>query len=241
MTSDRVVLLSFWRNDVGKDLTRRAEHLLSKLGVARWLWVVGDSSDKTEWALRRIVSGLPEITVLRHDTKIAGDDLPTRLHRLSETANAALDTIGPRDDRIILHESDLRSPGDVVERLWGGPSEAVAGWPILQLGETTVFYDSFIYAANGVRFTNLPPYHAVYRPNERFEVDSVGSCWSFPAWAIRDGARCLDGMAAAGLCAALKARGVRIWVDPTLTIIQPREHWTLHPFDRHAPLPTVSV
>ena len=49
----KVVLLSLWRDDTGRHLEARVAHLLGKTYPAlRWLWVVGDSADGTEDALR---------------------------------------------------------------------------------------------------------------------------------------------------------------------------------------------
>jgi len=218
------VLLSFWRSDADRQLEARVAHLLQKSARGtRWLWVVGDSADDTEARLRAY--SWPAVTILRYDTGIVGEDRVTRLRRFSRTADAGLALIQPGDDRVVIHESDLRSPRDVVTRLMGGPDEAVAGWPTLTLGGKTIFYDTYVYRAAGRQFEAHPPYHAVYRPDRRFEVDSVGSVWSLPARAILDGVRC-DDTGALGLCAALRARGVRILVDPTVPVVQPLSLWT---------------
>lgn len=51
-----------------------------------------------------------------------------------------------------------------------------------------------------------------------------GSVWLFYADDIRSGARCID-RGALDLCAWMKAHGRSIWVDPTLTILQPTALW----------------
>jgi hypothetical protein len=219
----RTVLLSFWRSDIERDLEARVAHLLAKTGIARWLWVVGDSVDDTEAHLRAI-AWPGRVTVIRHDTGIVGEDRETRLRRFSRTADAGLEHLHPEADRVLIHESDLRSPRDIAQRLAGERDEAVAGWPTLTIGTKTIFYDTYVYRAQGRHFEAHPPYHAVYRPDQRFAVDSVGSVWSLPAWAVRDGVRGGD-HGALGLCAGLRDRGVTILVDPTVPVVQPFALW----------------
>jgi len=223
----RTVLLSFWRNDAARDLAGRLAHLLDKHALGEevsCLWVVGDSTDDTEAVLRAVAHVNRRVTVVRHDTGIVGEDRETRLRRFSRTADAGLDLILPEDDRVLIHESDLRSPRTITQRLAGARDEAVAGWPTLTIGTQTRFYDTFVFRAQGVPFTGYPPYHAVYRPDQRFAVDSVGSVWSLPAWAVHDGVRGGD-QGALGICAGLRARGVRILVDPMVPVVQPRALW----------------
>lgn len=219
------VILSFWRTDVARELQARAAHLLQKSGRGiRFVWVVGDSGDDTEAELRKVAAARRDVTVLRHDTGIVGEDRTTRLRRFSRTADAGLDAIQPDDRRVLIHESDIRSSRDIVARLEGARDEAVGGWPVLPLPGKTIFYDTFVYRAQGARFLAYPPYHPVYRPDQRFEVDSVGTVWSLPAWAIRDGARGVD-QGALGICDHLRLRGVRILVDPRVEVVQPVHLW----------------
>jgi hypothetical protein len=222
-------LVSWWRNDATRELAARAWHLLGKTDVARVLWVVGDSTDGTEPALRAIAATDARVTVLRRDGGVRAEpESPeARLARWSRTVDQALDDMaetGGDDDRVLIHESDLISPLDIARVLHGVRCEAVAGWPVLTLDTGQVFYDTWATRAHGTRFSNARPYHAVYRPDRRFAVDSAGSCWSVPAWAIRAGARC-GGLGAVGLCGALRTLGVRIWVDPMVHVEQPRDLW----------------
>jgi hypothetical protein len=216
-------ILSFWRTDASRELRKRAEHLLQKgrLGV-RWIWVVGDSADDTEDQLRRLAT--PAVTLIRHDTGIVGEDSDTRLRRFSQTADVGLDAVTETDRRVLIHESDLRSPRDIVSRLACADDEAVGGWPVLPMPGHPIFYDTFVYRAHGTRFKAYPPYHAVYQPDARFEVDSVGSVWSLPAWAIRNGVRGQH-EGALGICAGLRALGVRVLVDPQVEVVQPVHLW----------------
>src|SRR5688500_12272074 len=108
-------MLSLWRNDSQRHLDRRVNHLLSKTYPRlRWVWVVGDETDDTEARLRKHWHGLIEF--VRGDTRIGGDDPPERMRRMSLAASAGLAAVRSTDDYVVIHESDLISPPDVVER-----------------------------------------------------------------------------------------------------------------------------
>lgn len=224
--------MSMWRNDARRNLGARLGTLLTKsYPNLRWVWVVGDSSDTTEAELHRFRSMLEQsvaerVTIVRRDTDIRGSDPQTRMLRCTATFNACLDQTLPDDDYVIWHESDLVTPTDLVERLLSSGQEVIAGWPVLRLSDGWVFYDTWGYRADGEKFTNHAPYHAVYQPDTVFEVETVGSCWMFPAREVQqpDGIRCTD-MGVVELCQGLRQRGYRVWVDPKLTIIQPSELW----------------
>ena len=228
-----VAMLSLWRNDANRNLAGRAAHLLRKTHPAlRWIWVVGDSTDSTFAQLAELAQG-HDVTVVNVVTGIAGEEPAPRLRRLGQTANVWFDFLRATDDYLLLHESDLISPPDVVERFLAHAAAGrcpVAGWPTLTIGGETLFYDIWGYRKDGARFVNRPPYHAGYQPDAPFPVDSVGSCWLFHAADVRAGARC-GPQAALDLCAALRARGRQHWVDPTLPIVQPPELWTPHRID----------
>jgi hypothetical protein len=225
----RTALLSIWRNDGARQLEARAAALLAKTGPdLGWLWVVGDSADDTEVRLRALAVPWP-VRVLRADSGITSDEPAARLARMSYAGDGGLAVlaklVGPdAPERVVMHESDLESPVDVVAQLDGDALTAVAGWPTLTLPTGTVFYDLWAYVADGTHFTPDPPYHARYRPDARFPVDSAGSVLSFPAWVLRDGAR-EGGYGLRGLCQAMRQRGVGVLVDPRVPIIQPATLW----------------
>jgi hypothetical protein len=236
-TFPKVAMLSLWRNDSARDLEFRARHLLSKSYPAlRWIWVVGDSDDDTYQRLLAICNAVApwrHIDLLRHTTGIAGDDPPARRRRLGASANFGLSLLRPEDDYFLMHESDLRSPLNLVEVCLGHAQAGrcpIAGWPILPInGNQAIFYDIWAYRKDGVMFTNAPPYSACYDPDRPFEVDSFGSCWLADAADMRE-AR-FGELAVLDVCAQLRARGRRLWVDPRLTIIQPPALWEPHPVD----------
>jgi len=220
---NRVYILSYWRNDVQRQLGARLEHLLAKsypnLG---WLWVVGDSQDETI----DVLDACSGDDVLVYDIG-ATDARLTRRERWSDTATQGYALIPEDADYVLVHESDLHTPVDVVERLMelaGMGYCPVAGWPTLVLNGTKVFYDTWAYRKDGVLFHNTPPYHACYKPSAVFEVDSAGSVILFEADDLRGRVareRCL-----VEVCDQLRAEGRHIWVDPTLEVVQPPELWT---------------
>lgn len=236
-----VAMLSLWRNDADRQLEERALRLLAKSYPAlRWVWVVGDSTDDTYKRLREVLNLARfgrRVDLLQIDTGILGEDPATRRRRLGATANAWLDMVREDDAYLLVHESDLISPLDVVERLLAHVRAGrcpVAGWPILPIGGgQSLFYDIWAYRKDGQMFSNYPPFSACYRPDQPFEVDSVGSVWMFEAADARkqpdgtSGARFGD-EACLTMCAELRAMGRRFWVDPQLVIVQPTELWVPH-------------
>jgi len=221
MDNPRVMMLSLWRNDEGRQLPDRiAQLLLKSYPELRWVWVVGDSADGTEERLRRVARTVKGIEVVKADTGIVGDEPGTRMRRLSLTASAGLDRVRPEDDYVLIHESDIISPHDLVERLLATGKCPVAGWPVLGGQSGGIFYDTWAYRKDGRKFSNEPPHHPAYRPDQLFEVDGVGTVWMFHAEDVRAGVRC-EALAAVELCQKLRARGRRIWVDPTLVVVQP--------------------
>lgn len=216
------VISSMWRNDATRNLMGRAEHLLLKWqpGV-RYVWVVGDSSDDTEAQLRDIVEvGDWPVEIIRHDTGIVGEDANVRLRRMSLTASAGFDQVRADDEWWILHESDLISPINLVDLMTGSGFDVLGGW--VTLGD--MFYDTYAYRKDGKLFTNHPPYHACYKPDEPFELDCIGSVMMFPARELRIGVRC-DSGGVVELCRQFTEDGLRIWCDPRIKIQQPVELW----------------
>lgn len=228
-------MLSMWRNDTQRNLRERALHLLSKSYPAlRWVWIAGDSQDDTYGQLLEIVNEvrpLRKVDLVRHDTGIVGSDMPTRLRRMSATANQWLAQVREDDDYLLIYESDIISPVNLVERFLRHAAEErcpIAGWPILPVTDTqAIFYDIWAYRKDGRKFTNLPPFHECYNPEEPFEVDSVGTCWLFHADDVRREARFED-RAVLDLCATLRSYGRHLWVDPKLVVVQPKGLWEPH-------------
>lgn len=240
MTLPTVVMCSLWRSDVNRRLADRVQHLLAKAETypaLRWVWVVGDSRDNTTHALAAHVVGAQHPLSRGHpvqivdvgSTGIEGDDMPTRLRRLSETANEWWNWC-ENADYVICHESDLVTDPDVVNQLVANAERGicpVAAWPTLEIQPGVVWcYDVWAYAKDGVRFTNQPPYHACYKPDEPFEVDSFGSVYLFRAEdvpLVR-----FEDQAVRDLCRQLKEAGRTLWCDPRIRCEQPKDLWQFH-------------
>ena len=223
----RVVMVSFWRDDAQKHIPTRTAHLLSKTyPTLRWVWVVGDSADDTEQRLRAVIDAHPEkdITLVRGDTGITAEDPANRVARLGQTANAGLAQVNEADAWVLVHESDLQSPPDVIELLLSAEKPVCGGSVWLTVNGQTVFYDTWGYRKDGALFSNYPPYCAGYDAEQPFEVDSVGSVYLFPAEDVLEGARC-DEWAVIGLMRALRERGHSVWCVPTVQIVQPADLW----------------
>lgn len=232
MNQPKVVLCSLWRNDLARQIADRVEHLLAKAEsypALRWLWCVGDSDDNTAQVLADLSVGY-DVAILQHDTQIGGEAMSTRLRRLSQAANAMLEGVKRTDDYVLVHESDLISPYNVVARLVKHAEAGrcpIAGWTTLEVrpGEP-VFYDTWGTRKDGVRFTNHPPYHVAYDANKPFKVDSFGSVFLFDAKDVKH-IHMTTG-AVLDLCRQLKEQGRELWIDPRLPIVQPRELWTFY-------------
>ena len=228
-------MLSLWRNDSLRDLEFRAKHLLSKSYPAlRWAWVVGDSDDDTYQRLLAIINEVHpwrQVELLRHTTGIPGNDPPQRRKRLSASANFGLSLLTAEDDYFLMHESDLRSPANLVEIFLDHAQAGrcpIAGWPVLPVRPgLALFYDIWAYRKDGAMFTNEPPFHACYNPDAPFEIDSFGSCWLAEAGDMRT--MRFGDLAVLDVCRQMQATGRHLWVDPKLTIVQPPALWECHP------------
>jgi len=226
--TEKITMISLWRNDANRKINDRIKHLLEKNREGlRYLWVVGDSTDHTEDILRWTAEHHDNIVVLRYDTMIVGEDLVTRWERLSACVNAAFAAVRKEDDYVIVHESDIISPEDIVDKLVNHAREGrcpIAAWPMLGL----VFYDVWAYRAYNndgklTHFKNNYPYHDVYKPDEPFRVMSCGTLWILHAKDAR-WIRVVD-RAVVEVCDILTTNGAQIWVDPTIIVAQPKDLW----------------
>lgn len=232
-----VLGLSMWYADAGKHLADRAYHLFAKQGIDRWLFGVRPAPDCTPLFLARMAAAAgAACDVLVEDWEQQGE----RLARLSLAGSVLLEAaISMPCDAILWHESDLFTPPGVVSRLAAVGGSAVGGWPVLAGGpspgglptrhamalESPVFYDTWGYRKDGVRFTNTAPHHDCVDPSRPFQLDSVGSVVLLDAEYIRRGAR-MNGNGLVGLCDGIRSLGGTVWCDPTVPVIQPLELWT---------------
>lgn len=231
------VLVSMWYADVGRHLVDRVLHLFAKQGIDRWLFSVRPSRDWTTAALK----GMAESTGVNCDIFLEGTDQPEeRIERLSKAGDGILEHVAD-EDYVLWHESDLFTPPDVAGRLMACGADACGGWPLLshckedatlglstrrriQMGEP-IFYDTWGYRADGVRYTNLPPHHPRHDPTGPYTIDSVGSVVLIKADYIRRGAR-MHGNGLVGLCDSIREMGGTVMCDPRVPVVQPMELWT---------------
>jgi hypothetical protein len=232
-----VVMCSMWKNDIRRSLVNRAQHLLSKAdayAALRFVWIVGDSDDETAEVLRTLTCERADVQVIDiGDTGMKGDDADSRLRRLSATGNHFLKHADGAD-YMLIHESDIISPPDLVARLVAHAEQGrcpIAAWPTLEIYPGVKwFYDVWAYRKDGVRFKNKAPYHECYRADKPFIVDSAGTILMFHA---ADASECImSKQAVLDLCWHLRDLGRDIWVDPTLEVVQPRALWEYHHIEK---------
>lgn len=223
-----VIMCSLWRDDERRNINFRMAHLAYKqyhYPDLRCLWVVGDSSDGTEGILRDFAKGFDHITVLRHDSRITGEDMHSRLRRLSDTASTWFRNMDDAE-YVMVHESDLISPPDVVGQFLAHAEAGrcpIAGWPVMADGDSHIFYDVWAYRYQGKRFGPNPPYLRTLPDTDVFTVDSFGSCWMAHAHDLRNFR--MNGRAVLDICDHLRSLGRELWVDRTIVIEQPRDLW----------------
>ncbi len=226
-----IVIMSLWRNDAGRDLEARADHLLSKTSAhheLRWLWITGDNDDDTHARLLGIGANhffSHRIELISCDTGIVGEDVTTRRQRGSATASFMFGFIRKAAEYVVLHESDLLTDVDIVDRLLASNgSGPVAGWPTIEITPGhPQFYDVWAYRdLRGRQWSPRQPGRHRHR-GRLVEVSSFGSVWLAPAALVRN--RVITDLAICELCKQWRAEGVRLWVDPEISVEQPVQHW----------------
>lgn len=225
-----IVVMSLWRNDADRNLRERALHLLSKSSAAHttlYLWAVGDCDDDTWLKLSEIVEehvDTHDIILLGADTGLVGEDVDTRRMRSSATATRMFDFLKLYSDEaeyVLLHESDLQSPPDVIDQLLkGGGGNPCAGWPIIKLNGDTLFYDTWAYKyiSGGYFFAESP------RPQLPFPVHGFGSVWVAPTRFVAG--RVLKRFAIRELCEQWREERIPMFCDPRVIIEQPTSLWS---------------
>jgi hypothetical protein len=226
-----IVGISMWYGDAGKHLADRTLHLFRKVAVDRWIFTVRPARDATQ----HFLSSLADYAGADVEIIVEPEEQPEdRLTRLSAAGDNALERVRDSESHILWHESDLFTPDDVALQFGNAVlpgatyPAALGGWPMLShhpdhpaLGIRTprrmtldppIFYDTWGYRKDGVRFGNKPPHHECYRPDAPFRLDSVGSVVLLDAWWIRQGCR-------------MNGNGL-VWCDPRIPVVQPLELWT---------------
>lgn len=230
MSLPSVVMCSMWRMDADRQLVDRVEHLLAKQECypnLRYVWVVGDSTDGTTQALGELTTGYDNVRIVDIGcTGIEGEDAPSRLRRLSLTANHYFKYVDGAD-YVLIHESDIQSPPDLVNLLVAHAEQGrcpIVPWPTLEIRPgVRWFYDTFCFRKDGVHFTNTPPYHQCYKPDKVFTVDSAGTVMLFHG---EDASEVIMSKGAfLDICWHLRELGRTIYVDPAIEVQQPYSLW----------------
>lgn len=218
-------IISLFRNEPAAELATRIDHLLAKAGTNRWIWATGDASPDTYRLLKHRAalekkSNKLDIEVIKASSGIVGDDVLSSRARTAFTASAAFASIRDTDTLVLLHESDLLSPIDVIAQLLASGHLPIAGWPTIELTPNSPqFYDIWAYRDLGGRHFAATQ----VRPRRPLRVSSFGSLWLAPAALVRN--RVLGPDAIVGLCREWTSEGVRLWVDPRVPVIQPVDRW----------------
>lgn len=85
------------------------------------------------------------------------------------------------------------------------------GW-----GTGVSFYDTHAYTRNGKHFAHRPPYHPDNNGHGLLEMSTVGSMVAMQASYARQAAETYDERVIMGMCEDIRAKGGRVWFDPTL-------------------------
>lgn len=238
-----IAMMSMFMNE-GDDLESKVNHLLSKERGnhrVRFIWVIGKTSKPDNTLVRLLLlktmhqlrTGIKScVSTVSADSPIADDttDIRERLRRLSDHARAGLECLRTTDDYLLIHESDLVSPSNVIDQLVNLSTEmdfaTVAGWPTLTLGRNSkVFYDIWAYRKNGEHFRGSAPYCEGFN-GKVIEVDSVGSVWCAPAkYFLESKTAWPHTEACVEMCNGIRSLGGKIYVDPEMEIIQPKSRW----------------
>ncbi len=222
-----VCVMSLWRNDADRNLEARVAHLAAKAlyteHTLSYLWLVGDTTDTTardliEYGMRHI----PESVQISKDESGVepGGDILTRRRRFSANANAMFAKIPDAADYVLLHESDIQSPPDLVDQLLAGPPLPCAAWPVLELNGRDQFYD--IWAFKHRDGTAFPPESRP--PAKPLRVSSFGTVWMAPADLVRN--RVISELCVVDLCRQWVSEGIDLWCDPRIIVRQPAALWT---------------
>lgn len=235
MTLPKVSIWSLFRDDAGENITRYRYQVLSldyPKDLLRFYFVEGDSRDNTLDELNAWAANDERITVVKHDTgvgRMRHTPHPDRIKCLAETGNAAIDALAADKwgDWAMLVESDLQYKPDIIRRLLKSrPADAAIISPYIWIrnpADILQFYDIWAFRTlDGKMFpAQTPPYYEARFPEHVFEVEAVGSLVLMDAGPLYDGVRYTTDRAIRGICEQYRARGLKVYADPTTHILHP--------------------
>ena len=231
----RVCIMSLWRNDAERSLESRVAHLGEKAQHTdhdvSYLWLVGDTTDTTTRDLINAGKRFPQsrlvipVDIYESESGVGpGEDTPTCRRRSSSNANAMFAAIPEDADYVLLHESDIQSPPDLIDNLLGGPPLPCAAWPVLELDGRDQFYDVWAFKdLDDNHFIHHPPHGRGWSEASPFQVNSFGTVWMAPAAMVRG--RIISDLCVVDLCEQWRAEGHQLWCDPRIVVRQPAALW----------------
>jgi len=198
------------------------DHALHEQGHRpSFVWGEGDSTDATKATLLAACYRFRAMVVdCTHGGKAYGSVVNAqRFRQLAYAGKQIFAAIPDGADVVVYVESDLVwEPATLlalIERATSGGYAVISpmvylrrdGWP------ADSFYDTFCFRAEDRHFAHYRPYHAVYRADEPFQVDSAGSCLVMRGEIARS--LTFDEQTIfPDLCGQIRASGHGVWVDP---------------------------
>jgi len=183
----------------------------------------GDSTDnEATWnRLNQIFPG--KVFKRVHGGKIFGslDDVQ-RWSQISFVVDGVLERVRPDHDALVYVEADLMWEPSTILKLIGHLDKVDAAVPMIWM--RGIFYDTFGYRKDGVRFGNNPPYHSVFsKPvvDGLYHLDSGGGCAAIRGDVARK-YRCIPtSLAIVGFYFEMRKNGHTIGLDKSLSVHHP--------------------
>lgn len=198
------------------------DHALHEQGHRlSFIWGEGDSTDDTKATLLAACYRFRAVVVdCTHGGPAYGSIINAqRFRQLAHVGKRIFAAIPEEADIVAYVESDLIwEPATLlalIERVASGQAATIAPMVLLRRAgwADDSFYDGYCFRAEDRHFAHYRPYHAVYRPDQPFQVDSVGSCVVMRGEIARS--LTFDEQTIfPDLCGQIRAAGHGVWVDP---------------------------
>ena len=189
--------------------------------------VEGDSVDETPGMLGAWAGHDERVKIVTHNAglpryaSIANAD---RFLVMASVINAGIDVADLLwSDYVMTLPADIQIEPDLAKRLTAWNRDIIApmvwmdGW----------FYDTwaFRYADGGRLGAERDRWEKEDKPQEPFEMGSVGGTNMISAAVLRAGCRYTKDAVDMGLCAWARELGFHVWADPTTHVIHDKRWW----------------